>query len=237
MIPSFGGLNPIFLLNLVLVFFGVWKISNTIVTYKGHSHFLALFLGSGLVASMSALPLISHNDHLILAGPSPAIFAMMIALMFLYSELQIMLLITTSLKFKWIIICILGSILLIDLSNRSFVSFVANISGLIYGYLFSVIVWKLNGPFTFLHRLENLLIRTRAIVSRDKETLESYASQDSKIYDFKTGRKILADEEFVDACLSKITKEGKNSLTFFEKHRLSKISRKKRKAKETTSNA
>jgi hypothetical protein len=51
---------------------------------------------------------------------------------------------------------------------------------------------------------------------------------DSKIFDFKTGKAILNDEAFMDACLKKISEYGREGLTFRERWRMRRISKRKK---------
>lgn len=60
------------------------------------------------------------------------------------------------------------------------------------------------------------------------ESLQAYA-KNAKIYDFKTGRIVLDDDSFMDACLAKIADTGRDSLSWREKFRMKRISKRKKK--------
>ena len=229
--PALQGIHPGYLINLAFSMFVLWRIGTAIYLTKGLKHFLALFFGAGLFSSLVAfIALFSSPVGHIYAGTTPAIFAMLIGSIILYPKMELMLFLTLPVKAKWLIVTILASSLLIDLSNGMFLNFFVNFGAMLFGYLYGIIVWKLKSPFTTFWPFETLLQRiTRRVKNTKKTTVDEYANSSSRIYDFRTGERVIDDNTFVDACLSKISSEGKKSLTRREKFRLWRISKKKAK--------
>ncbi len=229
--PAFQGLDAGFLLSLLLNMFFLLRLSSTIIFQKGIRHFILIFLGSGIISGITALCVLSHlQSPLLFAGATPAIFALLIATLVLFPEMQLMFLLTIPIKAKWIVLAMLGSILLIDLSHGTFLTFFTNLSAILFGYIYAVFVWQLQGPFPTLKKFDLLLIKFSTILFpwTQKKSLEPYVKTKSKIYDFRTGKRIISDDDFLNACLSKIANEGRFSLNWYEKFRLHRISKKKR---------
>ncbi len=215
--------------------FILWRIGTALCLTKGTKHFLALFFGGGLFSALVAfLALFSSPIGHIYGGTTPAIFAMLMSTIVLYPQMELMLFLTLPIKAKWLIVTILASTLLIDVSNGMFIDFFVNSGAMLFGYLYGVIIWKLKSPFPSLKPLEEFLQKVTGSGSElgqlKKSTVDMYAKTSSRIYDFRTGQRIIDDSTFIDACLSKISSEGKSSLTWREKFRLWRISKRKLKA-------
>lgn len=230
--PAFQGIHAGYLINLAFSMFVFWRIGTAIYMTKGLKHFLYLFFGSGLFAAFVAfIALFSSPAGHLYAGTTPAIFAMLMALIILFPHMELMLFLTLPVKAKWLILTILASTLLIDLSNGMFINFLVNASAMAFGYLYGVIAFKSRSPFRMFWPFEDFLMNFRKHSSnRQKSSVEEYATSSSRIYDFRTGQRVIDDNTFIDACLSKISTEGKNSLTLREKFRMWRISKKKAKS-------
>jgi membrane associated rhomboid family serine protease len=228
--PAFQGLDAGFLIALFLNTFFLLRLGSTIVFQKGTRHFLILFLGSGLISGLTAFYVLTHlHSPLLFAGTTPAIFTLLIATLVLFPETQLMFLLAIPIKAKWVVLAMLSSILLIDLSHGTFLSFFTNLSAILFGYLYAISVWQKHGPFQALRKVDSFFINAFSIFFpwTQKKSLDAYATTKSKIYDFKTGNRILNDDDFLDACLSKIANEGRSSLNWHEKLRLWQISKKR----------
>lgn len=232
--PTFQGIHAGYLINLAFSMFVLWRIGGVIVMSKGVKNFLYLFFGSGLFASIVAFTALftSPVGH-IYAGTTPALYAMLMALIILFPHMELMLFLTLPVKAKWFIITILASTLLIDLSNGLMINFFVNSSAILFGYLYGVMAWKTRSPFKSMWFIEDRLMNLFNSKSyKSRSSVEDYASSASRIYDFKTGQRVVDDNTFMDACLSKISSEGKSSLTLRERFRMWRISRKKAKGSQ-----
>lgn len=204
--PATQGLHAAFLITLAFNMFMLWRLGLLISFHKGLKHFLAIFLGAGLFAGLIALAyLFLTGATAIFAGTTPAIFALLMATIIVFPDMEIMLFLTFPMKARRMVLVVLAAILLIDLSNGFFLNFFADFAGMAFGYLYATYFFTSNRRYNHA---------------------ELYDVSGRKVYDFKTGRKILGDQAFLDACLAKISREGRSSLTLTERLRLWRISRK-----------
>jgi hypothetical protein len=188
-------------------------------------------VGSSFISGLTAYFVLSNlGSPALFAGTTPVIFALLMACLVLFPEIQLMFFLTIPLKVKWIVVAILASILLIDLSHGTFLTFFTNLAAILFGYIYAISIWQLYGPFPLLKKFDAFLMKIFSTLFpwTQKKSLEAYVNKKSKIYDFRTGKRIVNDDDFLDACLSKIANEGRFSLNWYERLRLWRISRKKR---------
>lgn len=232
--PVSGGLSLSLILYMIFNMYFIWVVGSSVIDRRGSLHFLGLYLGGGTIGGIVAAIVIYTTKSLIpLAGANAALYALLTAWMMLLPEVQILIFFAIPVKVKWLILGILGVHLLVDLSHGSFLTFLLYLSSIGFGYFYTLLFWGIHSPFRNLHRFERLLIQFGNMARRKLNqtmTYEPSFSSSSKIYDFKTGKAILTDEEFMDACLEKIALKGKKSLTFFERIRLKRISKRKKKS-------
>lgn len=211
---SFNGLVQL-AFNLYLLY-----IFGTPLIERSHfGHFLALFFGSALFAGLAALaPLYFTHGYLI--GATSAVYAVLIAWMMLNPGSQLLLFFAFPIKSQWLIVGLVGLTLFIDLSFSHWVSAAGLVASSLFSYLFTLIVWREQGPFSILRPFERSLLR---LLERKKEPYRH-----SKIYDIKSGSPILDDNQFMDAMLDQISRLGEESLTPQEKKRMHAISAKKK---------
>ena len=142
----------------------------------------------------------------------------------LYPDAQLLLLLALPIKAKWLVLAVLLANLLIDFSTGQWLYSLTYFCGALFGYLYTLTVWKAKGPFSVLHPIEEKIINLLGGQPTPKFQIDPRA----KIYDFKTGKAILSDDEFLDAMLTKISLQGKKSLTWKERWRLRRIKRKRK---------
>lgn len=229
--PPTGGLSLGFMLYLLFNMYFLWVVGSSILERQGVKHFLILYLGGGLVSGIiTAFTLVYTGSLAPIAGIYPALYAILTAWMMMLPEVQVLIFFMIPVKIKWMIVGILGVNLLIDLSQGNLAHFVLYLSSISFGYLYALIVWKIHGPFPFLHPFEKGVIRFGRKAEMMFATSSTYSPKHGgKIYDFRTGKALLSDEEFLDACLSKIATEGKNSLSWIEKWKMRRIIKRKKK--------
>ncbi|MBM3200989.1 MAG: rhomboid family intramembrane serine protease [Chlamydiae bacterium] len=223
--PAPHGLDLLYLISLGFSSYLLWKIGTMISVQKGLRHFLTLFFTNTLISSIVALAVFYFSGApALLAGGTPIVYALLLGMIFLLPEVDLLLFLAIPVKAKWFILGSMGAFLLIDLSHGNFVHFFSVLTTLTFTYFYCLISWKIHSPFKALRSFEDLFI-----FKNGEDSLQNYAFK-SKIYDIRTGKILLNDELFVDACLAKIADKGKDSLSWREKWRLKKISKKKRKA-------
>jgi membrane associated rhomboid family serine protease len=223
-----GEISLPFLLHIFFDMYLLWAIGSAIYEVRGKKHFLGLYFGGALFVGLIAyLSLFLFNSPLLFAGASGSIYILLISWAFLFPEAMIMLFLLIPVRAKWLVFGLIGINLLLDFSNGNFLSFVVTGGALFYGYFYSVLAWDSLSPFRRLHSFEKKLIHTkRRLLHRFRRSVDIEV-QTSKIYDFKTGKAIIQDDDFMDACLDKIYRKGKSSLTIRERFRMWRISRKR----------
>jgi len=228
--PLATGISFSFLLHLLFNLYLLWVIGTSIIERSSAKQFLALYFLSALFSGgICTFLLHAFSSIALIAGAGPSIYAILIAWMMLYPDMQISLFFVVPFKAKWLIMGLLGANLLIDLSNHDWMNFILYLSASTFGYLFAVMKWKLHGPFTALSRMERILMNFPfSWIQKWKEQGKKKSFRRSKIFDFRTGEPVLNDEEFMDAMLSKISLYGEDFLSEKEKKRMAKIAKKKK---------
>ncbi len=204
--PLTNGISFSFLISLAFNTYLLWTIGATLIERRGLVHFLLLYFLSGLAAALAVFGLqILTQTPLPLAGNLTSIYALLIGWIYLFPEARLFLLLAVPVKAKWLILTVLGANLLIDLTIGNWIYSCAYASAALFSYFYCLLFWRYRKP-------------------KDAST---YAR--AKVYDFKTGKAILKDEEFLEAMLTKISMNGKESLSWSERWRLRRISKKRKK--------
>lgn len=221
---SYGqGISGLYLINLFFNLYIIWVMGSVIIEEFGPKSFIKLYFISGMIAGLAALLTMPLSGiYSLLAGPTPAVLALLIVWTLLYPNIELLLFFAIPIKAKWLTVSIAGLVLLNALSQLDLNSFVFYGTGILIGYVWAVGIYGLTSPFKKLGHLETLIART---FSRP----DSRSS--SKIIDFNTGKSVESDEEFVDRMLAKIAKLGHKSLSSDEKKRLDAISMRRPKNK------
>jgi hypothetical protein len=147
----------------------------------------------------------------------------------LHPEAELLLFFVVPILARWMVAGILGMSLLIAISQGHWTAFIYYFIGAAVGYVYAVTVWGWRGPYAFCHPYDRILaswgekVRAAWPFGRVEE-----ASSGAKIFDFRTGRAVLRDDEFMDAMLDKISKRGKGALSWRERWRMYRISQRKR---------
>jgi hypothetical protein len=125
-------------------------------------------------------------------------------------------------KFPWVVGLLIGGSLLLDLLAGQWPAFFADLTGVLFGYGFSVIGEKAVSSLRWLRPLEEGIHRAIEKSHRPKKP-----PTDPKVIDFRTGKPILDDDQFMDAMLARISLYGEEILSPNEKNRMRQISEKK----------
>lgn len=228
--PIVGGVSISLILYLLFNMYFLWMVGSSVIERQGLKHFLCLYLGGGIFGGIiTAIVLVNTHSFAPIAGINPALYALLTAWMMLLPEVQILLFFTIPVKIKWLIVGILGINLFMDISQGNLIHFTLYFSSIAFAYLYALLIWQIHSPFKLLHPFEKILINLSDKIKRKHFAPSIHSFSKGKIYDFKTGKVVLREEEFLDSCLSKIATQGKDSLTFFEKWKMRKISKRKKK--------
>ena len=162
-----------------------------------------------------------------LAGAACAVYGLLIVWTMLNPDSQMLLFLTIPVQTRYLVVILLGLNLILDLSGGSYLTAASNVLGAAFGYLYALLAWELKGPFPFSQRFDGAMNRLGRRLRRRSPPPSSYAH--SKIYDFKTGETVVDDAHFMDAMLNKISEKGEKSLSWRERRRMRRISRRRQK--------
>lgn len=218
------------LLHTCLHLYLIQWMGSALIDLKGTRAFITLYFGGGLLIALASYLLsLAVPSPLILEGASSSIFILLIAWSFLFPNATVMAFFLFPIRAKWLTFGFVGFNLLISFSNGNFFSFYTSAIALLYGYLYPLLAWEVLSPFPRLHPFERNLLyskrRYRAIFRKKGTPAQPKAT----LYSFETGEEIRREDNFVNACLDKISQRGKGSLTFRERWRLWQIARKKKR--------
>jgi rhomboid protease GluP len=216
------------LLHLAFNLFLLWTFGGALIQRSHAGMFFALFFSAGLVASLLGFGLMQliHWPGL-LAGNSPALYAILIAWCLLNPHAKLLLFFSLPCKATWLLLGLIGANLIIDLTNGLWVPFLSYSSACLYAYLFSLIVWKAESSLPYLKHFERFTLRMAEKIRHLFVKRKGF--RHSKIFDFKSGEPILTDDQFMDAMLARIARYGEDALSPKERERMAKISARKRR--------
>lgn len=222
---SSEGVQFFFLIALFFNMYILWVLGSTLQEYIGTTHFLTSYFGVGAIAgvlSVLTMPLV--NQYAILTGPSAALLGVFVLWTMCYPDGILNLFFLIPLRTKWILAWVLAIIFLIALSQLNVLSMVFYAAATCTAYLYGVLALELRSPFPVMYPFEDKLLH---LVQRLKGGSQA-PKKGPKIVNLR-GEPIQDDDEFVDAMLTKIAKDGERALTSAERKRMDEISEKKRR--------
>jgi membrane associated rhomboid family serine protease len=228
-----GGIGIYFLLSLLFNMYLLWMMGSSVQQTVGTSPFLRLYLLSGVAAALGALFAMNASmQYPVIAGPLPAILAVLTVWTMLNPSLELLLFFVLPVKAKWLWLGIVGSILLVNLSNGNWVYLALYLTPILFGYFYALLAWGFQGPFEWSHGFDYTFAKMGAAVRKGglkARKMGQKVGEKTRIFDIKTGESILDDDLFIDAMLAKISRNGEGSLTYRERHRMKDISERKTK--------
>lgn len=224
------GLSFVFLIALAFNMYLLWVMGSDLMGRVGEGAFLRFYLLTGVLAGLAALAALHFlGQDRMLSGPGPAILAVLTAWTLFNPEIDLLFFFLFPIKAKWLWVALIGTFLLVSLSHLDWVSLSFYGTAILAGYLYAVMAWDLQGPFTWMHPFDSFFAAVGRMVKKGTRKLLKPSVRKDKIIDFKTGEPLLDDNLFVDAMLEKISRQGEASLSWKERQRLQEISKAKQK--------
>ena len=218
-------------LHLAFNLYLLWTFGASLLLRSKTLSFFALYFGGALFGGLAALlPMALFHFPPQFAGSSPPLYAVLVAWMMLNPESELLLFFSLPVKAAWLILGLLGANLILDLTSGDWTNFLSYLASALFGYLFTLIVWRASGPFLFLRKFEKMVFRVLSRVKEKKSSPPLY--RHSKIYDIHSGEPLLNEDQFMDAMLDRISLYGEDSLSPEEKKRMQSISKKKASPKK-----
>ena len=124
---------------LIALFFHMlllWFSGSEVAFRFGSRSFLLFYLGGGLVAGIvSGIALYLFSSQSLIVGSGPPVYALLMVWAMIYPELEFFFLFLIRLKAKWLVAVFLGLALLINLSFGQFIPFLADATGIVWGFV------------------------------------------------------------------------------------------------------
>ncbi len=206
------GISVSLLISLFFLMFLLWFTASEIDFRFGSRSFILFYLSAGIVSGLVATAaLFAFSIQSVVVGSGPPIFALVMLWAMLYPDLELYFFFLLKVKAKWLVALLLGIAFLIDLSYGEFILFLANLTGVIWGFVMGKLVWKLPNPYPLNLELPKWRKKRGS----------------GKIIDISVIHE--SDDAFMNRMLDKISKKGQQSLTRREKDRMKKISEKRKR--------
>jgi hypothetical protein len=167
-------LAPLFMVFLA-------RLANFFYEVEGLKSLLKFYLFNCLSTSLVlyAFSLITHTDF-VFFGPQPLFYSFIMYCLFVIPEMELLLFVIP-VKARYFIWIGIGLSLFFSIESHNYISFIATLSGIIFGYLFGLKKYPEYSPFPALKLLEKKLLRFFGWFK---------ARQKCVIVDFKTGRQL-----------------------------------------------
>ncbi len=226
------GITLNFLMILVFNLYILWSMGTTLVNSLGPKPFLRLYLLSGIIAALSGwLMMALLETPALFAGPTACLVSVLIVWALLYPSQQILLFFFFPMQAKWLVVLLISAILLINLSHFDLITLIFYLSSMLFSYVYAVTAWHLNSPFAWMAPIDTFLLKASSYLARFFPFKTSTLTDKAKVFDIHTGQPSYTDDQFMDAMLTKISRQGERSLSWRERKRMQKISETKRRSK------
>jgi membrane associated rhomboid family serine protease len=226
--------SALFLLSLALNLYVLWIVGKQVVEHIGNIAFLRVYFSLGIAAAINIIGFLwlTNSDYPVTGNIAP-LYGLLTIWCMISPENEISLLPNVSLKTKWLCVSLVGVQILLSFVVSNMPQIIAVFTGVTLAYFYSICSLGLAGPFYFTMRFENVIrsryyrfVNTWQMKYVDELPLEEKMAK-TKIYDFKTGRAVMDDDEFMDSMLEKISQQGEKALTRDERNRMTEISMRK----------
>ncbi len=228
----YGGVTFFFFLRFLFFLYLLWVIGSAIVEHIGSKRFLRFYLGTGILVALLTWTVMALTDFpLAISGSMPMIYALLTLWCLFNPELELLLFMTFPVKIKWLTLGFLTLLILVNLAQFDWTNITAYLSSAIIAYIYGVAFCSLQSPFQVTHRFDYKLTKLgRRFSARweQKQKIRDEIYPNAKIFDIKTGKAILDDDEFMDAMLAKVSQKGEKGLSWREKRRMHRIAKRKR---------
>ncbi len=214
------------LFNLLFNMLMLWIFGSSLIEYFGEKAFVIFYLLSSLFIGLVTVGcMMATNQSYYIAGCNFTVFSVFAAWTYLYKDAEVLFFFMFRFKAKWLLLGTLGTIFLVNVSQGTFIHFIAYLASAIFAFMYC------SYTFDSISLSEKILLILKELKKRwvKVDLPLSSKSKKGKIIDFHTGEAVLDDEEFVDAMLEKISISGEKSLNASQKERLQKISEAKKR--------
>ncbi|MEI6242843.1 MAG: rhomboid family intramembrane serine protease [Chlamydiota bacterium] len=206
-LPTESHFSFSFLIQTAFAFYFLWFFGSALIERITPWKFFFLYFASGIIAGLFSIWVASllHQDTFFLMGNSASLLAMIMTWNLLNPKATIFLFFVIPFRMGQFLLFVIGGILFLYLIHGDWIHLSYNMAGVIFGVLFTILFFQ--SPKALWKKYKHLFSRKKKV----------------EIYDFATGKQIKRDELFLEEMLTKISKQGEKSLSFWEKRKMKKI--------------
>ena len=193
-----------FLFNMLML----WMFGDEVAEFMGHRKFVGLYLFSGIFAGVFSIPFYlfgSLSPYAMIIGASGALMGVFVAYYKFFPERTLLLFFVIPLKMKYAIWVLIALGIMMSQTNDSIAHF-THLGGVLAGFIFMNFFYRI--PFW------------KKWFQPKRKKQHSQHNSSEKVLEGEVG--YLDQDKQMDAILSKVNKEGVNSLTESERQYLLK---------------
>lgn len=193
-----------FLFNMLML----WMFGDEVAEFMGHRKFVGLYLFSGIFAGVFSIPFYlfgSLSPYAMIIGASGALMGVFVAYYKFFPERTLLLFFVIPLKMKYAIWVLIALDIMMSQTNDSIAHF-THLGGVLAGFIFMNFFYRI--PFW------------GKWFQPKRKKQHSQHNSSEKVLEGEVG--YLDQDKQMDAILSKVNKEGVNSLTESERQYLLK---------------
>jgi membrane associated rhomboid family serine protease len=193
-----------FLFNMLML----WMFGDEVAEFMGHRKFVGLYIFSGIFAGVFSIPFYlfgSLSPYAMIIGASGALMGVFVAYYKFFPERTLLLFFVIPLKMKYAIWVLIALDIMMSQTNDSIAHF-THLGGVLAGFIFMNFFYRI--PFW------------EKWFQPKRKKQHSQHNSSEKVLEGEVG--YLDQDKQMDAILSKVNKEGVNSLTESERQYLLK---------------
>ncbi|SCA58732.1 Uncharacterized protein AB751O23_AL_00320 [Chlamydiales bacterium SCGC AB-751-O23] len=223
------GIDLNFIIHLAFNTYLLWVLGSSISSEIGETAFFKFYLTlSILTGCLVSLCIVGFGLGGSLASNTSSLIGLLIIWSMLYPEMEVLLFLTFPVKVKYLASIWLGASLLINLSSGNLIHVLAYSFASLGAYGFGVLSLNLDSPFNSFHPVDRLVRKLSNLSAPSGQYTSPHHSNEPKIVSLEPQleEEKELDDIFIDRMLAKISKEGKGALSWEERTRLRRISKK-----------
>ncbi|MGE3954255.1 MAG: rhomboid family intramembrane serine protease [Parachlamydiales bacterium] len=214
------------LIGLAFVLYLIWSVGGLVMERVGVGPFFRFFFITAAIAGLLTMICALGLGNKPVAGTTPALYALLMALLSFGTGGGPVLFMMVPFQARTLLLSLMAFNVAIDLAAQEWISALANTFGALSGYLYTILVWDLRGPFVTCHPIEGRLAAIGRLVRRTFRLDESGYGRSVPTY---TPKQSAEDEAFLESMLTKVSEKGHESLTFWERWKIKRVTKRRRR--------
>lgn len=220
-----------YLIDFAFVMLLLWLFGSTLLDRIGAKKFLVAYAASGVLSGIAALYVMHEIEAFgIISEIVPIVLAITTLWTMADPYQEILLFFILPMKARWVLVFALLGTIFSSFMQHDIVATAAYLTAFIFSYFYGLMILGFRSPFDWMLGIDRLF---RKIANGIERFVEWYllgpVRRLGDSFRRYRQRQKAKEEAFVDATLEKISKDGTNSLSLYQRLRLKWISLKKRR--------